>query len=71
MLINERANKNLTNNMENKKIHFSPYMLQIIDHTSEYREGLINMRTYVELVSSVSDMYDNYVRETKRNRQQV
>ena len=46
-------------------------MLQIIEHTSEYREGLINMRTYVELVSSVSDMYDNYVRETKRNRQQV
>ena len=57
--------------MEKKKINFSPYMLQIIDHTSDYREGLINMRTYVELVSSVSDMYDNYVRETKRNRQQV
>ena len=55
--------------MENKKIHFSPYMLQIIDHTSDYREGLINMSTYVKLVSSVSDMYDDYVREVKRNRQ--
>ena len=57
--------------MENKKIHFSPYMLKIINHTSDYREGLINMSTYVKLVSSVSDMYDDYVREVKRNRQQV
>ncbi len=55
--------------MENKKIHFSPYMLKIINHTSDYREGLINMSTYVKLVSSVSDMYDDYVREVKRNRQ--
>ena len=55
--------------MEKNKIYFSPYMLKIIEHTSDYRDGLINMKTYVELVSSVSDMYDNYVHELKSNKQ--
>jgi hypothetical protein len=50
-----------------KKVYFSPYMLQIIEHTSNYRGGYINMKTYVELVSSVSDMYEDYVSNVKNN----
>tara|TARA_R100001443_G_scaffold94879_1_gene101397 strand:- start:907 stop:1074 length:168 start_codon:yes stop_codon:yes gene_type:complete len=52
---------------ENRKVYFSPYMLKIIEHTREYREGFINMKVYVELVSSVSDTYENYVNEVKKN----
>ena len=56
-------------NLENKKVYFSPYMLKIIEHTSDYREGFISMTVYTELVSSVSDMYHNYVEQIKKNNQ--
>ena len=42
-------------------------VLKIIEHTTNYREGDINMKTYVELVSSVSDMYEDYVSNVKNN----
>ena len=54
-------------NNDIKKVYFSPYMLKIIEHTTNYREGDINMKTYVELVLSVSDMYEDYVSNVKNN----
>lgn len=63
----ENLEKNLNIMNENRKVYFSPYMLKIIEHTREYREGFINMKVYVELVSSVSDTYENYVNEVKKN----
>ena len=54
-------------NNDIKKVYFSPYMLKIIEHTTNYRDGNINMKTYVELVSSVSDMYEDYVSNVKNN----